>query len=151
LAIVDVGGLIEPANNRRPERTRWGGKAVAKILIVDDDPDFLLVCYTVLKEAGYQVMEAANGRIALQRMREERPDLVLLDVMMSSILEGVDVSKEMESDPNLKDVPVVMVSSIATTEYAADFPSDEPIPIEAWISKPIQPAVLLRTVARFVE
>jgi CheY-like chemotaxis protein len=124
---------------------------VAKILIVDDDPDFLLVCRTVLKEAGYQVAEAANGRIALDLMREERPDLVLLDVMMSSILEGVDVSKEMESDPDLRDVPVVMVSSIATTEYAADFPSDEPIPIEAWISKPIQPAVLLRTVARFVE
>lgn len=124
---------------------------MAKILIVDDDPDFLLVCHTVLKEAGYQVMEAANGQIALDMMREEKPDLVLLDVMMSSILEGVDVSKEMESDPDLKDVPVVMVSSIATTEYASEFPNDEAIPIEAWISKPIQPAVLLRTVARFVE
>jgi CheY-like chemotaxis protein len=123
---------------------------VAKILIVDDDPDFLLVCHTVLEDEGYQVMEAANGRIALDRMREEKPDLVLLDVMMSSILEGVDVSKEMESDPDLKDVPVVMVSSIATTEYASDFPDDEAIPIEAWISKPIQPTVLLRTVARFV-
>ena len=124
---------------------------MAKIMIVDDDPDFLLVCHTVLEEAGYEVMEAANGRIALKEMRKEKPDLVLLDVMMSSILEGVDVSKEMESDPDLKDVPVVMVSSIATTEYASDFPSDEAIPIEAWISKPIQPAVLLRTVARFVE
>jgi CheY-like chemotaxis protein len=111
----------------------------------------LLVCHTVLEEAGYQVMEAANGRIALDKMREEKPDLVLLDVMMSSILEGVDVSKEMESDPDLQDVPIVMVSSIATTEYASDFPDDEPIPIEAWISKPIQPTVLLRTVARFVE
>jgi CheY-like chemotaxis protein len=151
LAPVDVGGLLELANTRRPERTRWGGKTVAKILIVDDDPDFLLVCHTVLEEAGYQVMEAANGRIALDKMREEKPDLVLLDVMMSSILEGVDVSKEMESDPDLQDVPIVMVSSIATTEYASDFPDDEPIPIEAWISKPIQPTVLLRTVARFVE
>ncbi len=123
---------------------------MAKIMVVDDDPDFLLICHTVLKQAGYQVMEAANGRIALDLMRSEKPDLVLLDVMMSSILEGVDVSKEMESDPELADVPVVMVSSIATTEYASDFPDDEPIPIEAWISKPIQPAVLLRTVERFV-
>jgi len=121
-----------------------------KILVVDDDPDFVLVCRTVLKEAGYDVVEAANGRIALEAMREDKPDLVLLDVMMSTTLEGVDVSKEMESDPDLKDVPIVMVSSIATTEYAMDFPSDEPIPIEAWISKPIQPTVLLRTVERFV-
>ena len=121
-----------------------------KILVVDDDPDFVLVCRTVLKEAGYDVVEAANGRIALEVMREDKPDLVLLDVMMSTTLEGVDVSKEMESDPDLKDVPIVMVSSIATTEYAMDFPSDEPIPIEAWISKPLQPTVLLRTVERFV-
>ena len=123
---------------------------MAKILIVDDDPDFLLVCCTVLREAGYGVMEAANGQIALQTMRKEKPDLVLLDVMMSSILEGVDVSKEMQTDPDLRDVPIVMVSSIASTEYASDFPDYEAIPIEAWISKPIQPAVLLRTVERFV-
>lgn len=121
-----------------------------KILVVDDDPDFVLICRTVLKEAGYDVVEAANGRIALEVMREDRPDLVLLDVMMSTTLEGVDVSKEMKSDLDLKDVPIVMVSSIATTEYAMDFPSDEHIPIEAWISKPIQPTVLLRTVERFI-
>ena len=123
---------------------------MARILIVDDDPDFLLICSTVLKEAGYEVMEAADGHTALNLMRQDRPDLVLLDVMMSSILEGVDVSKEMEADPDLGEVPVVMVSSIATTEYASDFPDDEPIPIEAWISKPIQPAILLRTIERFV-
>jgi CheY-like chemotaxis protein len=123
---------------------------MAKILVVDDDPDFVLVSRTILEGAGYEVMEAANGRIALETMRQETPDLVLLDVMMSTTLEGVDVSKEMESDPELSDVPIVMVSSIATTEYASDFPDDEPIPIEAWISKPIQPAVLLRIIKRFV-
>jgi CheY-like chemotaxis protein len=123
---------------------------MAKILVVDDDPDFVLVSRTILEGAGYEVMEAVNGRIALEMMRQETPDLVLLDVMMSTTLEGVDVSKEMESDPELSKVPVVMVSSIATTEYASDFPDDEPIPIEAWISKPIQPAVLLRIIKRFV-
>jgi CheY-like chemotaxis protein len=123
---------------------------MANILIVDDDPDFLFVSRTVLQDAGYQVQEAANGRIALEMMRRERPDLVLLDVMMSTTLEGVDISKQMESDPDLKDVPVIMVSSIATTEYAADFPDEERIPIDAWISKPIQPSVLLKMVKRFV-
>jgi CheY-like chemotaxis protein len=84
-------------------------------------------------------------------MRRDRPDLVLLDVMMSTTLEGVDVSKEIESDPNLKDVPIVMISSIATSEHAAEFPDGERIPIAAWISKPIQPTVLLKTVRRFVD
>lgn len=124
---------------------------MARILIVDDDPDFTLVCRTILEDEGYEVEEAANGSTALRLIRKDPPGLVLLDVMMSTTLEGVDVSKEMESDPELSEIPIVMVSSIATTEYAMDFPDDEPIPIEAWISKPIQSTVLLRTVKRFVD
>lgn len=123
---------------------------MAKILVVDDDPDFVLINRVILEAEGYEVFEAHSGSEALEIMRRNRPDLVLLDVMMSTTLEGVDVSKEIESDPNLKDVPVVMISSIATSEYAAEFPDDERVPIDTWISKPIQPAVLLKTVRRFV-
>lgn len=123
---------------------------MARILVVDDDPDFVLVVRAILEAEGYQVSEASDGMTALAMMREERPDVVLLDVMMSTTLEGVDVSREMEKDPQLKDVPIIMVSSIATSEYAAEFPDDERIPIAAWISKPIQPAVLLKTLRRFV-
>jgi len=123
---------------------------MSKILVVDDDPDFLMICRSILEAEGYQVLEAINGSKALEVMHQDKPDLVLLDVMMSTTLEGVDVSKEMEADPNLKDVPVVMISSIATSEYASEFPDNERIPIEAWISKPIHPEVLLRTVRRFV-
>ncbi len=121
-----------------------------KILVADDDPDFLSICRTILKAEDYQVLEAANGDQALELMHRDRPDLLLLDVMMSTTLEGVDVCQELRSDPELKDVPIVMISSIATSEYAAEFPDDEHIPIDAWISKPIQPAVLLRTVKQFV-
>jgi CheY-like chemotaxis protein len=124
---------------------------MAKILVVDDDPDFVLINRMILEAEGYEVLEATNGSDALEIIRQQRPDLVLLDVMMSTTLEGVDVSREIESDPNLKDVPIIMISSIATSEYAADFPDDERIPIAAWISKPIQPAVLLKTVQRFVD
>jgi CheY-like chemotaxis protein len=122
---------------------------MAKILIVDDDPDFIIVSKMVLQAEGYQVMEANNGWQALDAIRKDKPDLIMLDVMMTSTLEGVNVSKQLESDPNLRDIPVVMISSIATTEYASEFP-EERVPIDAWLSKPIQPAVLLKTVKRFV-
>jgi CheY-like chemotaxis protein len=122
---------------------------MAKILIVDDDPDFIIVSKMVLQAEGYQVMEANNGWQALDAIRKDKPDLIMLDVMMTSTLEGVNVSKQIESDPNLRDIPVVMISSIATTEYASEFP-EERVPIDAWLSKPIQPAVLLKTVKRFV-
>lgn len=122
---------------------------MAKILIVDDDPDFILVCRMVLQAEGYAVTEAHNGWQALEAIRIERPDLIMLDVMMSTTLEGVSVSKALDSDPTMKDVPVIMVSSIATTEYASEFP-EERVPIDAWLSKPIQPSVLLKTVKRFL-
>ncbi|MCS7283512.1 MAG: response regulator, partial [Anaerolineae bacterium] len=76
-----------------------------RILVVDDDPDFLLICRRILEAEGYHVMEARSGDQALQMMRKTRPDLVLLDVMMTTTLEGVDVSREMEADPQLKDIP----------------------------------------------
>ncbi len=120
-----------------------------RILVVDDDPDFLLICRRILEAEGYHVTEARSGDQALQMMRKTRPDLVLLDVMMTTTLEGVDVSREMEADPQLKDIPLVMVSSIATSEYASEFP-EERVPIDAWISKPIQPEVLVKTVKRFL-
>jgi CheY-like chemotaxis protein len=123
---------------------------MAKILVVDDDPDFVDITRMILEKHDYDVMAAASGAEALAIMRREKPDLLLLDVMMSTTLEGVDISKEMEADPNLSDVPIVMISSIATSEYASEFPDNERIPIDAWISKPIQPEVLLRTVQRFL-
>jgi len=123
---------------------------MARILVVDDDPDFVLVTRAILEAEGYQVTAASDGTAALEMMRQQRPDVVLLDVMMSTTLEGVDVAREMEADPQLRDVPIIMISSIATSEYAAEFPDDESIPIAAWISKPIQPAVLLKTIRRFV-
>jgi CheY-like chemotaxis protein len=124
---------------------------MAKILVVDDDPDFVQITRTILQAEGYQILDAANGKQALESMCQDKPDLILLDVMMSTTLEGVDVCREIRADPDLKDVPIIMVSSIAATEYAPEFPDDEHIPIDTWISKPIQPAVLLKVVRRFVS
>ena len=121
-----------------------------KILVVDDDPDYQLVCNMVLKGAGYQVAQAMNGGDAIDALRKEKPDLILLEVMMSTVLEGVEVSKQIKSDPRLHDVPIVMMSSITTSEYASTFPDDEHLPIDAWLSKPIQPDPLLKTVRRFL-
>ena len=121
---------------------------MGKILVVDDDPDFVAITSRVLTTAGHEVVTAANGMAALVAMHEQPPDLVLLDIMMSTILDGLDVSEEMRSDPDLKDVPIIMISSIADTEHAAVFPSDGYIHVDAWISKPIQPEDLLNKVSR---
>ena len=125
---------------------------MARILVVDDDADFQVIMRRMLEGEGYEVAIAESGAGALQMLREdEPPDMVLLDIMMSTTLEGVDVAREMKGDPALEHVPIIMVSSIATSPQAAEFPVDEQIPIDGWLSKPVQRSVLLKTLARFLH
>jgi CheY-like chemotaxis protein len=121
-----------------------------KIMVVDDDPDFVEITRTILLKQGYEVITAASGDEALDKVRADRPDLILLDIMMDTILDGVNVSQELQEDPELRRVPLVMVSSIASTEHAEMFPTGEYLHVDSWLSKPIQPADLLKTVARFI-
>jgi formate transporter FocA len=123
----------------------------AKVLVVDDDPDFVEIARLILTKEGYAVTSAANGDQALQAMKKEKPDLVMLDVMMTTPLEGVALSTKMAGDPVLKTIPIVMVSSIDSTKHAGLLPDDLHIPIDAWISKPVDPDNLLRTIKRFIK
>jgi CheY-like chemotaxis protein len=135
----------------RPEKVVKVVPGVApKILVVDDDPDFVDLTDMILKKEGYEVFSAANGHQALQAMKSERPDLVLLDVMMATPLEGVSVARKMSGDPTLKDIPIIMISSIDSSQHADLLPDDMHIPTDAWISKPVDPDDLLRTIRRFL-
>ena len=125
-------------------------EAAVKILVVDDDPDFVEITRTVLTKEGFQVSTAASGDQALQAMKASRPDLVLLDVMMATPLDGVNVARQMTGDAALRDIPVIMISSIDSSQYAGRLPDDMHIPIDAWISKPVNPDQLLRTIRRFM-
>jgi CheY-like chemotaxis protein len=123
----------------------------AKILVVDDDPDFVEYMRTVLESSDYRVVSAGNSEQGMLALTREKPDLVVLDVIMSSVLDGLSMSQRMAEDPDLKHVPVVMVTSIANTDYLALFPTDESIHIDAFLTKPIAPAELLRQVERLVS
>jgi CheY-like chemotaxis protein len=120
---------------------------MAKVLVVDDDPDFVKVTTKVLETGGYEVVSAGNGAQALKSMRQELPDVVLLDIMMSYILDGLDVSREMAEDPALKDLPVIMVTSLTGVKGSQVFPTDEYVPVDEWLSKPIDPDALLARVS----
>jgi len=106
---------------------------------VDDDPDFVEYSRAVLEKADYQVVSAGNSDQGMLVLNREKPDLVVLDVIMSSVLDGLSMSQRMAEDPDLKHVPVVMVTSIANTDYLALFPTDESIHIDAFLTKPIAP------------
>ena len=127
----------------RPPRRR---EAMAKILVVDDDPDFVEATRLVLEPNGYEVISAADGREGLAKVQEEKPDLVILDIMMASVLDGLSMSRRMQENPELRRIPILMVTSIANTDYAVLFPTDEYIHIDGFMSKPISPDKLLSAV-----
>ena len=122
----------------------------AKILVVDDDPDFIYYTRTVLEGAEYGVLSAGNSDQGMLVLTREQPDLVILDVIMSSVLDGLSMSQQMASNPALRHVPIIMVSSIANTDYAMLFPTDESIHIDAFLTKPVAPAELLRQIAQLL-
>ncbi len=152
--IIGGGGLVGLVYwfvYLRPQRAIGVQPGVApSILIVDDDPDFVDLNTAILSREGYRVSAATNGHQALQMIRAERPNLVLLDVMMATPLEGVSVARKMQADPDLRQIPIIMVSSIDSSQHASLLPDDMHIPIDTWISKPLDPDELLRVVRRYL-
>jgi CheY-like chemotaxis protein len=123
---------------------------MSKILIVDDDPDFVETTRIVLQQHGHEILSAADGDEGVQTVRKSKPDLVILDVIMSSILDGLNVSQQLQEDPEHKDTPIIMVTSIANTDYAALFPTDEHVHINAFMTKPISPDQLMAQVNKLL-
>lgn len=121
-----------------------------RILVVDDDPDFVEATNIVLEAEGYLVDSAASGREALAKMHQSKPDLVILDIMMEGILDGLKASKEMEVDRTLKELPILIVSSITSSEYIGMFPTDEYLHADNFLSKPVEPGRLLAEVKRLL-
>ena len=119
-------------------------------IVVDDDPDFVEASRLVLESEGYEVVSAASGDEGLVKVQEEKPDLVVLDVVMTSVLDGLHMSQRMADDSAHRDIPILMVTSIANIDYAALFPTDEAIHIDAFLSKPVPPERLLSEVQRLL-
>jgi len=124
--------------------------AKGKILVVDDDPDFLEFVRIVLESRDYEVYTTESASEGLAAMRRAKPDLVLLDVMMSYALDGLNMTREIRGDPKLRKIPLILISAIVSREEAALFPTDEYLHADLFMSKPIEPAELLEQVDRFI-
>lgn len=87
-----------------------------KILVTDDDIDVINILETILKNEGYEVI-TANGKIeGLEKMKAEKPDLAILDVMMSTHFEGFEMAKEIRETEEIKNIPILLQTSIYVME-----------------------------------
>jgi len=122
-------------------------KAKKDILVIDDDPDIAEYCGTVLGSHGYQVRSAISAKEGEDALRAQRPDLVILDIMMESPESGLQLADVIERD--FRGLPVILFSSIANASMQV-FDTSK-LPVSVIIEKPIEPQELLATVRKILK
>jgi CheY-like chemotaxis protein len=130
---------------------------MAKILVVDDDPDVVMSTRLCLEAEGHEVIEAKNGTECLARIRTQRPDLIILDVMMDTTTEGFQISLMLRSeDPTseyyaFRDIPILILTSIHSTTSMRFGPTEDYLPVEEFVDKPIDPDDLVQKVSTLLK
>lgn len=119
----------------------------AKILIIDDDPDFVAATKAVLESRPYQVLVAYDGDEGLETTRQEKPDLIILDIIMPR-QDGFRVCEAIKDDPQLAEIPVIILTSLSQRWGETVFSVTQGLALEAedYIDKPVAPDELLRRV-----
>ncbi len=125
---------------------------MAKILIIDDDPDIVTSARLSLEAAGHAVVEAHNGTEGLEKIKAEKPDLIILDVMMDTTTEGFQLTLQLRSpDPTSEykdflETPILMLTSIHSTTPLRFGPTEDYLPVDEFVDKPLDPDELVNKV-----
>jgi two-component system alkaline phosphatase synthesis response regulator PhoP len=125
-----------------------------KLLIIDDDPDFVDGIRSILVTADYDVDMAYNPKDGLQALQTKRYDLLLLDIMMGRGAEGVMIARKMRKDPKLRELPVLIITGIRE-QMAFLFPGQAVhphfMPVDELVEKPVEPKMLLDKVSELLR
>ncbi len=121
---------------------------MSKILVIDDDPDFLLAMQMVLKAHDLEIETATTPDEGIRKVSSTEPDLVVLDVMMPTGYEGFDVAREIREEHNLRDLPIVILTSVHSVKKVPyRFAPDETyLPADVFLDKPIDPDAIADTI-----
>ena len=124
----------------------------AKILLVDDDIDFVESTKTVLESKPYEVIVALEGAEGLRKAREEMPDLILLDIIMP-IKDGFTAAEQLKQDPQLSQIPTLMLTSFSARHGETAIPVSRgfTLDVEDYIEKPVSPEELLARVEKHLK
>jgi two-component system alkaline phosphatase synthesis response regulator PhoP len=127
-------------------------KKRAKILLVDDDIDFVEATKVILESKPYEVIVAGNGDEGLRKAREEKPDLILMDVIMP-VKDGFTAAEQLKKDPQLSKIPTLMLTAFAAKVTETSIPVSRGFTLEAedYIEKPVSPEELIARVEKYLK
>jgi DNA-binding response OmpR family regulator len=125
-----------------------------RVLIVDDDPDFVEVAQTALEAGGFEVSVACDGREGVEKAQSEKPDLIILDLMMERLDSGFAVARQLRSNHHPLPSKILMVTGV-TQEVGFDLTPDNEkalndLKVDAYLNKPVSPTELLAKVRELV-
>jgi two-component system alkaline phosphatase synthesis response regulator PhoP len=109
-----------------------------KILVCDDEPYILMALTDAVEMEGYECVTAINGKEALEKARETRPDLIMLDIMMP-FMDGFEVCRELKADASTRDIPVIMLTA---KSQQVDIQKGKDAGADDYITKPFRPSTL---------
>ena len=129
------------------------GRAMYKILLVDDDPDFVAATKTVLESRpDYKLFTASDGVFALSTAKAEKPDLIILDVIMP-FEDGFAAARQLKADPELSKIPIIILTSFSQRKGETDISVAKGMELEAedYVEKPVSPQELLQRVDKLLK
>ena len=119
-----------------------------KIAIIDDDPDIIDASKIVLSSKGYEVITATNPDDGYKIVVEQKPDLIILDVMMNEPDDGFFLAQKFRRDKI--DTPILMYTSVSKT-LGLEFEAGEMVPVDDFVEKPISPETLIDKVEKLIK
>ncbi|HPS20045.1 MAG TPA: response regulator [Candidatus Omnitrophota bacterium] len=119
-----------------------------KVLMIDDDKEYTALMSLYLRKKAYEVVSASNGKDGIEKALAERPDIIILDVMMTALNEGIETALEIKRTDGIKHIPIVLVTGVSK-EMSLPFKMEadrDILPAEIVLEKPISPEKLLKTI-----
>ncbi|MBW2018799.1 MAG: response regulator [Deltaproteobacteria bacterium] len=126
----------------------------AKILVVDDDPDMRDALQMILESGGYTVVMAEDGEKCLAKLKEEQPDLLILDLLMPR-MDGFEVCKALKDPRHAKygRVPIIILSSVqeGVSQRRYELETGVQLDVDDYVEKPVESSVLLERVGKIIK
>ena len=124
-----------------------------KILIIDDDPDFVMATTVVLEAKSYKVFSAKDRKDGIEKVERVLPDLIIMDVMMEKMSDGFELAREIKNDGRYKKIPILMLTAVGEKtgfNFSKSAGDEAWLPVDDYAEKPVKPEELIAKIEKLI-